>query len=101
MQHADPEGCEPCCGKAMTCFWQLGASRKAKSAERYIRTHTAGITCTDHSSFGKLCGMAGPHIKIFCICAAVMRQVRPKIFIADNVTLQPYEREFGDINAGV
>ena len=31
-QHADPKGCVPCCGKAMTCLWQPGASRTAKSA---------------------------------------------------------------------
>ena len=67
-------------------------------------THTAGNTCTDHSSFGKRCGMAGPRTKIFYIWSAVMRQVRPKVLIAENVTqfgLQPHERELGDVYACV
>ena len=57
-----------------------------------------------HSSFGKRCGMAGPHTRIFYVWAAVMRQVRPKVIIAESVTqlgLQPYERELGDICACV
>ena len=104
-QHADPEKVRSLLRQSddmPVAAWCVAHGKECRKV--HSDTLTAGNTCTDHSSFGKRCGMAGPHTKIFYIWAAVTRQVRPKIIIAEKVTqfgLQPYERELGDIYACV
>ena len=104
-QHADPEKVRSLLRQSddmPVAAWCVTHGKECRTV--HSETHTAGNTCTDHSSFGKRCGMAGPHTMIFCIWSAVMRQMRPKIIIAENVTqfgLQPYERDLGDIYACV
>ena len=68
----------------MTCLWQPGASRTQRvpySPFGHTQLATLART-TAHSASG----MAGPHTKIFHIWAAVVRQMRPKVIIAENVT---------------
>ena len=67
---------------------------------KYSDVHTAGNTCTDHSNFGKCDRMAGQHSKYFFIWAALMRQLKIKIIIAENVKQfgnDPYVDELGEM----
>ena len=104
-QHADPERVRSLLRQSddmLVAAWCVTHGQECRMV--HSDTRTTGNTCTDHSSFGERCGMAGPHTRIFYVWAAVMRQVRPKVIIAENVTqfgLQPYERELGDICACV
>ena len=103
-QHADPERVRSLLQQSddmPVAAWCVthGKECRVVHSDTHSWQHLHG-----HSSFGKRCGMAGPHTKIFYIWAAVMRQMRPKVIIAENVTqfgLQPHERELGDIYACV
>ena len=102
-QHADPERVRSLLQQSddmPVAAWCVTHGKECRVV--HSDTHTAGNTCTDHSSFGKWDGWA-THEDL-PTWAAVMRQVRPKVIIAENVTqfgLQPHERELGDIYACV
>ena len=47
--------------------------------------HVAGTTCVDHSNYGSCKGDEGKNVKFFLIWAALMRQLRPRIILHENV----------------
>ena len=86
-QHADPESVRSLLWQRddmLVAAWCVTHDRVPYSP--FGHTHTAGNTCTDHSSFGKRCGMAGPHTMIFYIWSAAIQQVRPRVINAENMT---------------
>ena len=103
-QHADPERVRSLLQQSdnmPVAAWCVTHGKECPVVHSDTHTQLATLArTTAHAASG----VAGPHTKIFYIWAAVMRQVRPEVIIAEIVTqfgLQPRGRELGDIHACV
>ena len=52
----------------------------------YTWMHVAGSPCTDHSMFGSRMQFAGKNAKVFYVWVSLMRRLRPKCILHENVT---------------
>ena len=103
-QHADPERVRSLLQQSddmPVAAWCVTHGKECRIV--HSDTHTAGNTCTDHSSFGKRDGWAThedlPHLGSSDAAKCGPRSSSRRTWT--QFGLQPYERELGDIYACV